>query len=93
MSSGSLEWVDLASSTGLSPLESIGLLVVVAAALYLYYHGPLVPTAGIGTPLTGRPDDPRASPCVCGPDCVVCPHCGVENAATYAYCRHCVGRL
>ena len=79
--------------TGLSTLESVVLLAVVAAAMYLYYQGPHVTPAGLGTPLAGRLDGSSPPQCDCGPDCVVCPHCGTENAAAYAYCRRCLGRL
>lgn len=79
--------------TGLSTLESVALLVVVAAAVYLYYHGPRVPTAGMGTPLSGPTDGSSPTSRACGPDCVVCPQCGAENAAAYVYCRRCLRRL
>lgn len=79
--------------TGLSTLEMVALFALVAAAVYLFYHGPHVTPAGLGTPLAGRLDGSIPPQRDCGPDCVVCPHCGSENAAAYAYCRRCLGRL
>lgn len=79
--------------TGVSTLESVVLLAIVAAAMYLYYHGPLVSPAGLGTPLAGPLGGSNTPRSGCGPDCVVCPHCGTENAAAFAYCRRCLGGL
>lgn len=76
-----------------SSLEATGLLVVLVAAALLYYRFSAVPVAVMGATVSGRLDDPPSTRRACGPDCVVCPHCGVENATSYRYCRRCAGLL
>lgn len=81
------------SAAGLSEIESMSVIVLLFTVVYVYYQYPRLLPGGQEVPLTGTLSESTPSQDTCGLDCIVCPHCGVENAAVYTYCSNCVRRL
>lgn len=83
----------LQSVTEISNAESLALLALIGGAAFLYYRAPSIPAGGHGflhATTTGNLRVPRYA---CGPNCVECPHCGVENDSVYRFCQHCTEQL
>lgn len=81
------------SALGLSEIESVGVLVLLFTVGYVYYQYPRLLPGGQGVPLTGSVNESTPSQETCGPDCIVCPHCGDQNASVYTYCSNCARRV
>jgi len=74
-------------------MESMSIFVLVCIFILAYYHYPRVPIGGRAVPLSGSLDKPTSSYDSCGPDCIVCPRCDMENTLSYTYCSGCLGEL
>ena len=81
------------SIAGLTAVESMSMVVIVATLSFVSYHYRHIPIGGRGVPLTGSLSGSSSQQRPCGPDCAVCPHCDAENASSYTYCHNCARRV
>lgn len=81
------------SAVGLFGIELMSVLVLLFIVVYVAYQYPRLLPGGQGVSLTGSINESTLSQEICGPDCIVCPHCGGQNASIYIYCSNCVRRL